>query len=154
MSNAEKAVEAIREAIEGKRVLEVACGCAEFTIEAAKLANEVQCIDLETARIPEKLPENVTFTQMDASKMTFADASFDTVVMYNAVGHLEDVLGPVLAQCRRVVKPGGAIYVLSTWMMDKFVIEQSLLTALVESKSGAAHTRREAGNLTIVKIGG
>lgn len=152
MSNVSKAVEAIKEDVAGKTILEVACGSAEFSIEAAKTAAKVVCIDAETARIPADLPANVEFARMDATAMTCADASFDTVVMYNAMGRLEDVLGPVLAQCRRVVKPGGQIYAISTWMMEKYVIEQQLLPALVEAKTGMAHTKRDVDNIAIVRI--
>ncbi|MCR2044048.1 hypothetical protein [Anaerosalibacter massiliensis] len=30
-----------------EKVLEVACGCAEFSIEVASIADEIQCIDLD-----------------------------------------------------------------------------------------------------------
>ncbi len=154
MSNASRAVEAIMAAIDGKMVLEVACGDAAFSVEAAKSAAKVCFAGPSADRYAEALSDcgNIEAAQADAAALPFADGAFDTVVIFNGMARLEDVLGPVIAQCRRVVKADGAIYVISTRMMDKFTVEQSLLPALVEAKAGAGHTRRDADGIAIVEI--
>lgn len=48
--------------------------------------------------------------QMDAARMTFADQSFDAVFSRAVFEHLSDPR-PVLAEIRRVLKPGGAMFV-------------------------------------------
>lgn len=109
MNRAERAVHMIREDISHKRVLEVACGCAVFSIAASAMAEQVFCIDLESFRLDKGLKDcpNVTFQRMDATALEYGDGSFDTVVIYNAAAHLESILPQVLFQCRRVVRREG-----------------------------------------------
>ncbi len=132
MKRAEQALAHIAENIRGKDVLEVACGCAEFSLCAAKTAESVTGIDLDYLRLPPQArkTEGFTFVIMDATNMSFADESFDTVVMYNAVGHLCAVLEKVLKECVRVAKNGGKIFVISSFRMDMPVIDEKLLPIL------------------------
>ena len=75
MKRAEQALAHIAENIRGKDVLEVACGCAEFSLCAAKTAESVTGIDLDYLRLPPQAhkTEDFAFAIMDATKMTFAD---------------------------------------------------------------------------------
>jgi len=68
MRRVEHAVKAIEKDITGKKILEAACGCAEFSICAAAEAAAVVCIDLDDGRL---LPEtaacgNLAFARMDS----------------------------------------------------------------------------------------
>ena len=47
MLRAEQAIKKIQGHIVDKNILEVACGCAEFSIAASKIAKTVICIDLD-----------------------------------------------------------------------------------------------------------
>ena len=87
--------------IVSKRVLEPACGCAEFSIAATAHAAEVVCFDLDDQRLnPEAThTERLRFEIMDATAMHSPDGSFDTVVLYNAIGHLAHIAEPVLWEC-------------------------------------------------------
>lgn len=127
-----QAVLHIKEAIEGKKVLEVACGRAEFSVCAAELALLVSCMDLDSHRLLPQIEEckNVEFRQMDAVHMQYETASFDTVVLYNAIGHLEEVIEPVVKECRRVVREDGFVYIISSSKLDRQVIEHRLLPLL------------------------
>ena len=61
------------------------------------------------------------------------DDLFDTAVLYNAVGHLEEIIDEVLSECRRVVKPNGDIYLISSFKMDKWFLRDTLLRRLQEN---------------------
>ena len=135
MTRAEQAVELIAPAIDGREVLEVACGTAEFSLAAAELVASVTCIDLDDSRL---LPEageceNLRFRKMDAAAMRFGSETFDTIVLYNAVFHLADQLPAVLDECLRVLRPGGLLAVISTWSLDKPVLTDTLMP-LIETR--------------------
>lgn len=152
MTRVERAANHIKDRLSGKAVLEVACGCAEFSLCAAKLAGTVVCIDLDFFRLDPRVQdcESITFRQMDATAMRFADETFDTVVMYNAVGHLEGILEKVLRECQRVLRPGGCIQVISSFQLDKLVIDSALLPLL--SASGTDHVKERDQIFTYVRI--
>ena len=90
MKKTDTFVKLIESEIKNKDVLEVACGGAEFSVSASRLAHCVHCIDLDASRLGDlNLPDNVHFSIMDASKMSFHDWQFDTVVLYNAFFHVQ-----------------------------------------------------------------
>ena len=135
MSRAELAVELIAPAIAGRDVLEVACGSGEFSLAAAEDATAVVCIDLDDSRLSPLVGdcENLRFRRMDGAAMRFGDESFDTVVLYNAVFHLEDQLDAVLGECLRVLRPGGLFCAISSWSLDRPVLTDVLLP-LIEAR--------------------
>jgi ubiquinone/menaquinone biosynthesis C-methylase UbiE len=102
----------------GVRVLDFACGNGENGIMAAGFGATVVGIDLS----PEGL-ENAeessraagvghlcSYEAMDGENMTFADDSFDLVVVYGALHHVD--LDRAMSECRRVLKPGGEMLAL------------------------------------------
>ena len=136
MKRVELAVKNLRHALEAKDILEVACGCGEFSICASRIAAAVYCIDIDDGRL---LPEardrgGLFFSKMDAAAMAYGNESFDTVILYNAIGHLEPVLNETLEECLRVLRTGGSIYAISSFKMDRQVIFQRLLP-LLENKN-------------------
>jgi ubiquinone/menaquinone biosynthesis C-methylase UbiE len=133
MKRTVQALKMIEDGIKGKRVLEVACGCAEFSIEASSIADEIQCIDMDSFRL---LPEienhpKVIFKQMDATKMIYEDGYFDSCIMYNAIGHLTNYMEEIVEECARVTVPSSNIYVISSFKMDKMVIYDQLIPLLM-----------------------
>ena len=104
--------------IENRTVLEAACGAADFSISASACSDSVHCIDLDGGRLGSKLAENLHFQIMDASKMDYADDTFDTVVFYNAFYHIQSQWMDIEQECRRVLKTDGVIYVVGTWKLD------------------------------------
>jgi len=56
------------------------------------------------------LGEIATFMTADAANMPFADESFDTIIMNDAMEHV-DQPEKTLEECFRVLKPGGHIYI-------------------------------------------
>ena len=132
--------------------MEVACGCAEFSIAAAQTAKSVDGIDLDYLRLPPsaRKTEGFKFTVMDATNMAFPEGSFDAAVMYNAIGHLGAVLEKVLKECLRVTKPSGAIFVISSFRMDMPVIDEKLLPLL--AKKQIAFAEESDGTFRYIKI--
>ena len=153
MKRVEQAIEHIAENISGKAVLEVACGCAEFSLAAAQTAKSVDGIDLDYLRLPPsaRKTEGFKFTVMDATNMAFPEGSFNAAVMYNAIGHLGAVLEKVLTESLRVTKPGGAIFVISSFRIDMPVIDEKLLPLL--AKKQIAFAEESDGTFRYIKIG-
>ncbi len=56
------------------------------------------------------LSQRFRFIVGDASCLDFADNFFDTIIMNDAMEHVSDPLG-VLKECKRVLKPGGKLYI-------------------------------------------
>lgn len=111
--------------IESKDVLEVACGTADFSISAAHFANRVSCIDLDDSRLNQQGKQaNIYFQIMDASKMTFSENTFDTIVLYNSFFHIQSHWNEIERECKRVVRDEGAIYVVGTWKLDTNLIKE------------------------------
>ena len=129
MKRVEKALARLMSDIAGKRVLEPACGCAEFSIAAARYAKEVVCFDLDDKRLNSAAlhMQNLWFEIMDATQMDYKDSSFDTVVLYNAIGHLTQIAKSVLQECRRVAGKQGAVWIVSSFRMDKAIIRETII---------------------------
>lgn len=152
MSQVSKVVEKIKDDIAGKKVLEAACGRAEFSVCASRLAEEVFSVDMVSFRLMKEVKEckNLTFEQMDVTAMKYEEQTFDTVVIYNAIAHLDTVIPETLSESKRVLKAGGVVYVISSFKIDKAVIEEKLIPYL--EKSGERYTVETDKIYTYVKI--
>ncbi|MDE7054686.1 MAG: class I SAM-dependent methyltransferase [Oscillospiraceae bacterium] len=118
MKNTDILVNLIMEEIENKTVLEVACGAADFSVSASAYSDCVYCIDLDARRLNGKTAANIHFQIMDASKMVYADNTFDTVILYNAFSHIQTQWIEIEQECKRVLKADGVIYIVGTWKLD------------------------------------
>jgi SAM-dependent methyltransferase len=103
--------------VEGKRVLDVACGVGYGSAHLAEFANEVVGVDLDEeaivyARQRYGGPSNLSFMRGDATKLDFAEASFDVVCSFETIEHIPRV-EEYLREVRRVLAPGGK-YLVST----------------------------------------
>ena len=122
MKNTDILVDLLMEDIENKTVLEAACGAADFSISASAYSNSVYCIDLDAGRLNCKTAANIHFQIMDASKMDYADDTFDTVILYNAFAHIQSQWVEIERECKRVLKADGVIYIVGTWKLDVRII--------------------------------
>ncbi len=118
MKKTDKLARLISSDIKDKKILEVACGCADFSISASRYANSVSCIDIDDSRLSDNLPHNVIFEIMDASKMSYSNNSFEAVILYNAFSHIYSQWDAIKDECMRVLKYSGALYIVSTWNLD------------------------------------
>jgi len=88
----------------GARVLDLGSGRGSFPASAYPL--KTVRVDLE----PPRADANADALQADAARLPFRDACFDAIVAHHSLEHFRD-LGAVLAEVRRVLKPGGSLYV-------------------------------------------
>jgi SAM-dependent methyltransferase len=103
----------------GGRVLDAGCGGGGMPLSLAEHADEVVGIDpidrfgdagVRLAR--ERGVRNLRFLQADGMKLPFTAGSFDLVLSHAVIEHVADA--PLyLHECRRVLRPGGRVY-LST----------------------------------------
>jgi SAM-dependent methyltransferase len=100
------------------QLLDVACGGGGPTLRMARRSGcrvvgiDIQVEGIVAARAAaerEGLDERTAFAQHDASQpLPFPDAAFDAVLCIDAINHLPD-RAAVLAEWRRVLKPGGKL---------------------------------------------
>jgi SAM-dependent methyltransferase len=98
-------------------VLDVACGPGLVACAFARIASQVTGVDLTPAMLErgralaaERGLSNVDFQLGDVHPLPFADASFSIVVSRFAFHHFQDPAA-VLAEMRRVCRPGGRVVV-------------------------------------------
>lgn len=104
--------------VPGGRILDVATGNGNFIgflLEGLAAFDEIVGIDTSekagaTFAAAFKDQPKIRFEKMDAAKLDFPDASYDTVCISNSLHHLSDP-EPVLSEMKRVLKPGGHLLV-------------------------------------------
>ncbi|KAB3534711.1 class I SAM-dependent methyltransferase [Alkaliphilus pronyensis] len=107
------------EILKDKVVLDIGCGAAGKTLYyAAQGAKKVYGIEVveryeEEAKALAKekgLEDRFQFISGDAAKLPFQENHFDTIIMNDAMEHVDKPL-QVLNECYRVLKPKGRLYV-------------------------------------------
>jgi SAM-dependent methyltransferase len=102
--------------LSGASVLELGCGNADKTrllarTAASVLALEVDPIQLANNRAAE-VPGNIRFEYGGAEAVPAADGSFDVVMMFKSLHHVPaELMNDALSEIRRVLKPGGLVYI-------------------------------------------
>src|SRR5215208_4948202 len=96
--------------VEGKRVLDVACGTGAVTEELVRRGHEVVGLDqnegmLAVAR--RRVPA-ARFVAGEAERLPFADAEFDALTFTYLLRYVDDPLA-TLRELARVVRPGGRL---------------------------------------------
>jgi len=109
------------QSLAGKDVLDIGCGhggrTAYYTINGAPRSIVGVEISHERVGVAKKSVERLTpsravsFTVGLGESLPFADDSFDLIISYDVFEHVLD-LPQVLAECRRVLRPGGRLYAL------------------------------------------
>lgn len=103
--------------LQGKRVLEIGCGMGSHAELLSRSGAQFTGIDLtETAvRRTQKrfglMGLHGTILQMDASKMTFPDNSFDFIWSWGVIHHAEDTEA-IVREIYRVLTPGGKAQIM------------------------------------------
>ena len=101
----------------GKEVLEVACGSGiglgYLAGSATKvIGGDIDQSNLDIARSTYKGRGNIELLKLDAQELPFKDASFDVVVMFEAIYYLQTP-ARFVAEARRVLRPGGTLLICS-----------------------------------------
>lgn len=100
-----------------KDVLELGCGTGLFTEVLCQKSCSVKATDFSDEMVAKAIElrstlPNVTFSREDATNLSIEDQSFDTVFMANLIHIIADP-DKVIAESRRVLKPGGRIVITS-----------------------------------------
>lgn len=100
----------------GKRVLDVACGEGYGTATLGRVAEHAVGVDVSDAaiahaRVAYKERANLEWINASCTKLPLPGASFDTVVSFETIEHIEGQ-EQFLDEVARVLKPGG-VFVLS-----------------------------------------
>ena len=102
----------IPQVIAGKEVLELATGPGLLAKHVAHAARRMVATDYAEGMIREAkkgaCPPNLTFEIADATVLPYPDASFDTVLIANAL-HIIPAPETALREIRRVLRPGGLL---------------------------------------------
>lgn len=99
----------------GKEVLEVACGAGlglGFLARDARhvVGGDIHGQNIHIARENYKDNARVKLYMFDAQRLPFADESFDTVILYEAIYYLPDPW-KFVQEARRVLRPGGNLLI-------------------------------------------
>ena len=101
------------------RVLALGCGTGvEVRALRRRVAPEVSLVGIDhsaalverarQATADEGLSENVVYRTGDAHDLPYSEPEFDVVTLHTLISHVEDP-GRVLAEARRVLRPGGTV---------------------------------------------
>ncbi len=137
----------------GPRLLDVGIGTGRGSLPLARQGREVVGIDSsqamldETRRLAGDTP--ITLQQGDVERLSFPEASFDTLLSLNVVVHFPH-WRRLLAEWKRVVRPGGRI-VFDVHSLDNYrcaygegVTEQGLLQQVEQSGDFSTYVLRVA----------
>lgn len=101
------------------RILDAGCGGGGTALSLAEESQFAVGIDIAdrfagtgTRLAAEKRIANAAFARADGGRLPFRDAVFDLVFSHSVIEHVTEAEG-YLAECRRVLRPGGSLY-LST----------------------------------------
>jgi len=100
------------------RVLDIGCGNGRFVFFERPSCGELVGIDAGAHFAPEPL-RTVDLARGDVRLLPFADASFDKAYSLDVLEHLtEEGVVRMLSEARRVLRPGGKLFVYSHVMMS------------------------------------
>lgn len=109
----------------GDRVLDLGCGFGRHAFESARCGARVVACDMSLAELKDvagmfdALGFGGTTTNGDATRLPFADASFDRIIASEVLEHVPDDEA-AFAELARVLRPGGTIAVtVPTWLAER-----------------------------------
>jgi ubiquinone/menaquinone biosynthesis C-methylase UbiE len=106
----------------GKVLVDVGCGAGNWSIGASEYFDRVTGIDIHEPRLAVAaaitrqlgLEGRVVYVKASAADIPLAAGSADAVLCYNVLAIMDMDLDLVFGEFRRLVKPGGRLYVTAT----------------------------------------
>jgi ubiquinone/menaquinone biosynthesis C-methylase UbiE len=92
----------------GRDVLEVGCGTGLLLRRIAAFARTARGVDLSPEMLERARARGLDVIEASATRLPFADASFDVACSFKVLAHVRDVHG-ALSEMARVVRPGGHV---------------------------------------------
>jgi SAM-dependent methyltransferase len=102
-----------RRFVEGRDAIEVACGAGPGLGYLAQHARSVVGGDISAEvldRAGAVYGDTIPLQVFDAAKMPYLDASFDVVILFEAIYYLPDA-DAFMAEAKRVLRPGGHVLI-------------------------------------------
>jgi ubiquinone/menaquinone biosynthesis C-methylase UbiE len=122
-----------------ERILDVGCGTGRLLQEAVGLQPSISACGVDlSAEMIRQAARRIGAARLaiaDAAALPFADNSFDAVVSSSSLHHWQDP-SRALAECARVVRPGGRL-VITDWRRDALTFWP--LAAYFERHDPAVH---------------
>lgn len=116
-----------------KRILDIATGTADLALLIAKKLPSAQIVGLDLSEkmleigrekiAKQDLESQISLQQGDAAHLTFPDNTFDSVTIAFGARNFEH-LSDSLREIRRVMAPGGRLFILEFSMPTTFPIKQ------------------------------
>lgn len=99
-------------AVRGGRLLEVGCGSGQALRVLGELGWDAEGVDFDRAAVERARARGLRVRLGSLREQGYPAESFDAVVMSHLIEHVPDPLR-VLEECRRVLKPGGRLVILT-----------------------------------------
>jgi 2-polyprenyl-3-methyl-5-hydroxy-6-metoxy-1,4-benzoquinol methylase len=140
-----------------QRLLDFGCGPGAYAVQFARIGYEVHGFDISEGNIEfaqalaaaEDVGGRIRFSVDHAEALSYPSAYFDVVVGIDVLHHVE--IGPAIAECLRVLKPGGvAIFkepVTAPWL-DRLRNSRLGLALRPKSVSFECHITADERKLT------
>lgn len=132
-----------------KKTLDIGCGTGEFAPLFAR--HDYTGVDISPRYIEYAAARyrKGKFKVMDATKLDFPDNSFDYVLIMGVLHHLgDDDVNTVLAEAKRVAKPGGSIPIMEDAHIDEL---KNWFVRLVQKFDKGDAIRTPAEYLNIIR---
>ncbi len=137
-------------------VLDIGCGGGHASFTAATVVERVTAYDLSSdmlgvvaAAAKEKGLTSIGTQQGYAERLPFADSTFDIVISRYSAHHWQD-LGQALREVKRVLKPGGTVFLMDVMSPGEPVRDIWLQT--VEALRDTSHVRNYSSGEWLAQI--
>lgn len=121
----------IREYIEDKKVLEIACGDGRLSKKCALVADSVIMSDVNINHIDKTaIANNIMVRDINAGQVHNMSEVIDTIVCLNGLSHMEAMIGVILDSCIKKVSESGIAVFAATREMDLKITDEHILPIL------------------------